>query len=708
MPPKKTYTKPIQRIKQLEKKKKLYEQIDRELVHGINLYRFIVENSHIGIFVIDNHFKVVYANNELVNIIGYTLDEIVGSDFRDYLSDENKDVIADRYVRRQKGEALENRYEVEFYRKDGTQKTVEISVAVTQSIADHVLTVVQIFDISERKRIEAELEKSNKKYHDLFQNVFDFIFIHDLDGNFLETNVRYVTEMGGVPEEIAGANLKDLIPERFRPDFNDYLKRILRKEKDEGLIAIQVPSGEERILEYKNALIYDDDNRPSGVWGSARDITEQLRAKKALKASEEKYRTMIQNIEDCYFEVSLTGDLLFCNDALVKQSGYSREEIIGMNYEQCTSPDDITRVYEMFNKVHRTGEIGKELNYKLVRKDGSSVYIETTCTLMKDDMDNPVGFRGISRDITERKRAEKILIEKEQSLREIIEGSPIPTFVINSSHHITHWNEACEKLTSIRSTDIIGTNHHWKPFYPEKQPLLADLVLDRAHRKNITKYYGKKCKISGIVKGAYEGEFFFPGLGKKGTWLSITAAPLKDSKGRITGAIETLRDISEKKRAERNLLKWHDALEEKVQERTRNLQETNIALEVLLKKREGDRRDVEEQMLYNIREVITPYIERLKNSPLKERQKIYLEIIERNLKEIAAPFMRGLSDTFHKLTPTEIQVINLIKQEKTSKEIADFLSVSPRTIEFHRDNIRKKLGIKNRKINLRTYLLSLR
>lgn len=112
-------------------------------------------------------------------------------------------------------------------------------------------------------------------------------------------------------------------------------------------------------------------------------------------------------------------------------------------------------------------------------------------------------------------------------------------------------------------------------------------------------------------------------------------------------------------------------------------------------------------MLINIREIVLPYLERLKSSPLKDNQKVYLDIIERNLLDIASPFMKGLSEVFHRLTPSEIQIINLIKQDKTSKEIADFLSVSPRTVEFHRDNIRKKLGIKKQKINLRSYLTSI-
>ena len=696
------------RVEELEKQMALYKAIDTELTQGINLYRFIVENSHVGIFIIDDNYHVVYGNNELINIIGYELDEIIGSDFRHYIAMENRNEVADRYSRRQKGEILPYRYEVTARSKDGTTKMVEISVAVTKSFADRILTVVQVFDITDRKKMEAELKNSEKKYRDLFQNVFDFIFIHDLEGNFIETNAHYVTEMGGAPEEIAHANLRDLIPEEYGARFDDYLNRILENKTDEGLVSIKIPSGEIRVLEYKNSLIYDDHDLPKGVWGSARDITEHIKAKNALAASEEKYRTMIQNIEDFYFEINLNGDLLFFNDALVKHSGYSREDIMGMNFREYTAPDDIDKMYKMFNKVYRTGEIGKEMNHKLIRKDGSLIYIETTCTLMRDENGKPIGFRGVSRDVTERKLSEKVLRESEQRFREIIKGTPIPTFVINDYHIVTHWNEACEKLTGLKANLVIGTNDHWKPFYSKERPCLADLVLDKAPKSAINRLFNNKARISKSVKGAYEVEAFFPQLASGGRWISLTAAPIKDSRGNITGAIQTLQDITENKQAELNLLKMHDALEEKVKERTQGLEETNIAMKVLLKKREDDKRDLEKQMLANIREIIQPYIARLKATPMKERQRVLLEIIESNLEDIASPFMRGLSDSLHKLTPSEIQVINLIKQDKTTKEMSEFLNVSARTVEFHRDNIRKKLGIKNKKINLRSYLLSIR
>ena len=107
-----------------------------------------------------------------------------------------------------------------------------------------------------------------------------------------------------------------------------------------------------------------------------------------------------------------------------------------------------------------------------------------------------------------------------------------------------------------------------------------------------------------------------------------------------------------------------------------------------------------------MRQLITPYLEKLKKNRLTDRQNNLLDILESNLNEIVSPFARNFSNSFMKLTPTEIQVANLIRQGETTKEIADLLNLSKKTIEFHRENIRTKIGIKNKKINLRTYLLS--
>ncbi|MCP4353830.1 MAG: response regulator [Desulfobacterales bacterium] len=155
-------------------------------------------------------------------------------------------------------------------------------------------------------------------------------------------------------------------------------------------------------------------------------------------------------------------------------------------------------------------------------------------------------------------------------------------------------------------------------------------------------------------------------------------------------------EIEERKRAEK-------ALEKK----TVHLEETNTALKVLLKRRDEDKTEVEEKVLFNVKELIIPYLDKLKKTHLDDRQSTYLDIVETNMNNIVSPFLRGMSSGFLKLTPQEVQVANLVKQGKRTKEIAELLNLSPKTIDTYRDNIRKKIGLKNKKVNLRTYLLSI-
>ncbi|MDP2797042.1 MAG: PAS domain S-box protein [Methanoregula sp.] len=137
----------------------------------------------------------------------------------------------------------------------------------------------------------------------------------------------------------------------------------------------------------------------------------------------------------------------------------------------------------------------------------------------------------------------------EARLRSIIQGSPIPQFVIDCNHRITYWNEALEKYSEIRAEDVIGTNQQWRAFYPQERPCLADLLVDGA-LDTIPKWYKENFSKSRLIEGAYEATGFFPGMGKGGTWLYFTAAPVKDEKGTIIGAVETLEDITGLKRAE--------------------------------------------------------------------------------------------------------------------------------------------------------------
>ena len=420
------------------------------------------------------------------------------------------------------------------------------------------------------------------RYENTIRHISDFVFAHDLEGNFVETDMPDMKSInkstGYSSEDLTGQNIEDFIPERFKSEFKGYMARLDRNGKDEGPMIFKTKNMDERYIWYSNSLMED-----------------------------------------------------------------SGEKIV----------------------------------------------------------------RGIARDITDSIHTKRLIKESQKLLTQVVESSSIPTFVIDEKHEIIFWNHACEILTGILASEVTGTSDQWKAFYPNHQPTLADLVVKQASKNEFRSQFGNKYYPSRNIPGAYQCEKYFDTLGgSKGKWLFFTAAPLKNNQGEITGAIETLQDITGRKQAENGLAKAHKDLEKKVKQRTQSLLETNTALKVLLKKRDDDKKDLEGKMLFNVRELVMPYINKLKESRLKEKQQVYLEIIESNLNEIISPFIQGMSFEMLKLTPSEIQIANLIKQGKGSKEIATTLNLSPRTIDFHRDNIRKKFNINGKKINLRTYLLS--
>lgn len=193
---------------------------------------------------------------------------------------------------------------------------------------------------------------------------------------------------------------------------------------------------------------------------------------------------------------------------------------------------------------------------------------------------------------------------------------------------------------------------------------------------------------------------------KDGTKLHtlMTPTPYFDETGRFKGSFAVVTDISRQKK-EKDLLEMRvKQRTRELEQKTRHLEEVNTALRVLLKKREQDRQRMEEQMVVNIRELIFPYIDRMRNTRMNEHQSACLDVMAATLEDIVSPFLYNLPLAFLHLTSSEIQVANLIKHGKTTKEIAQMLTLSDKTIEFYRKRIRNKLGITNKKVNLRTFL----
>lgn len=180
---------------------------------------------------------------------------------------------------------------------------------------------------------------------------------------------------------------------------------------------------------------------------------------------------------------------------------------------------------------------------RLIVKDPAGFYLDLLPVLLPDVVDSHREQRALA-------ESRKQLLESEARMRQIVNGSSVATFVIDENHLVTHWNRASEVVTGTAAAQMIGTREQWRAFYPQSRPVLADLVLDGAIEGDIDRFYHGKFRRSELIEGAYEAEDFFAGFGEGGRWLYFTAAPLRDSTGRVIGAIETLQDFTERRRAE--------------------------------------------------------------------------------------------------------------------------------------------------------------
>jgi len=276
---------------------------------------------------------------------------------------------------------------------------------------------------------------------------------------------------------------------------------------------------------------------------------------------------------------------------------------------------------------------------------------------------------------------------------------PDPTFIIDNKGRVISWNKAIEEITGVRAGEMIGKGDYAYsvPFYGKPWPALIDLALSGGTQK--PEHYDSMNRVGNTLTA----EARLPNLfGGKGVYARGTAFPLRDSEGGVIGAIETIRVITFKEDINNaSAPREKDLLADASQ-----LQEINAALKVLLKATEIDKQDLDRRINANIRTMVIPYLEKLKRTGLDPNQKKYVHVLESALQEVLSPFLSALKSHFQNLTPAEIQITNFIKEGLTSKEIADILNVAEKTVEIHRYNIRMKLGIKNKKINLRSHLLS--
>jgi len=298
----------------------------------------------------------------------------------------------------------------------------------------------------------------------------------------------------------------------------------------------------------------------------------------------------------------------------------------------------------------------------------------------------------VTQDLFDLRQAQEALKKERDYFKNVLDNSADAIGIVDHKGRFIRWNKRAEELFGYSFQELKGKSAF--ELYADQEKL-EDMLLElRKH---------------GCVRD-YEIEI----RRKDGRILpfEMSISLLRDSGAKI-GSVCVARDLSQIKQVQDKLRRTNERLEQLVQERTaeltranKKLEETNTALNVLLEKKEENKRVTEENMVFNAQQMVLPFLEKLRESGLDESQKIYIEIVRSNLEEIISPLLKDLAQR-HGFTPTELQLLDLIKQGKETKEIAQLLGLSKRTIDTHRHNIRKKLGLLNKTINLQAYLTSM-
>jgi len=273
-------------------------------------------------------------------------------------------------------------------------------------------------EIGERRRVEEALRESEEQYRTILDNIEDGYYEVDLAGNLTFFNDSMCRIWGYPREELMGMNDRQYTDKENAKKLFQAFNKVYRtgepsRESDWEIIR---KDGTKRCIEASISLRKDSSDKPIGFRGIIRDITKRKQMEEALRQSEERYRTILEDIKETYFETDLAGRFTFVNDVGCRRLGYSREEMMGMNNRQLTDEETAKKVFQAFSEVYRTGEPRKGGEWEIIRKDGSKNVFEIWASLIRDSEGKPIGFRGTSRDISERKQAEEALKEKTEAL----------------------------------------------------------------------------------------------------------------------------------------------------------------------------------------------------------------------------------------------------------------------------------------------------
>lgn len=531
-----------------------------------------------------------------------------------------------------------------------------------------------------KKRSAAARKKNsvNDRYREIVENINEGLWEIDADGYTIYVNSRMADMLGFTVEEMARRHLfsfMDMARIRHALKMRDSLKsgngeqfdfELLRKDKSRffvraGAVCLKDEKGD--IRSYLSVVT---------------DITLRKQAEEELKKGRKNFSVAFHSSPAATTLSTLKeGRYIDVNKSWLDMLGYGREEMIGSTNNQLSIWDDEVQRTRMIEKLMEDGSFRNE-PVRLKAKGGELIDILWSAHVV--EIEGAQVMLSVFYDITELRKTEVALREVSFYERSLIEASIDPLVATSLEGKITDVNRATEEILGYNRGQLIGTD-------------LADYSTDPdAVRES----------FKDAVKNGYNKNYPIRIPHRSGTFRDTlcSISTYRNESGKVIGMLGVARDITEQKKSE-------EALRDRDRElsiKAGDLQELNSALKVLLKHREEDRKELEAKVVMNIRKLIMPYLEKLQKSCSKPDQKAYLEIMESHLKDIISPFLYALTSRDLGLTPREIQVVTMIREDKSTKEISNALNISTRAVEFHRNSVRKKLQIANKKVNLKSYL----
>lgn len=406
---------------------------------------------------------------------------------------------------------------------------------------------------------EELLKESEERYRSVVENIQDVFYRTDTAGDLIMISPSALPLFGyDSLDEMIGKNVAEYfyLNSQERDKFLEALKK--RGSVYNYETTLKRKDGSPVHVSTNSHYYYLKDGTLAGVEGNFRDISDLKRTTKALRESEQLYRVLVEHTQDGVFIIQ-GENLVFCNEAFASIAGYKRDEVIKRPFSDLVAPEDRDEV--LFR--HRSRLLGEQVpdtyEFRMLHRDKVTRILIQMSVGMGDYKGQPASIGTVRNVIREYEQIEKTVRDSRAMLNSILQESPIPQFVIDTNHRVMYWNHALEKYSRIAANDVVGTSLHWRAFYPEERPCLADLILD-GRTEDIAVWYQGRYEKSRLIEDAYAATGFFPNIGPAGTWLFFTSALLKNADGEVWGALETLEDISDQKMNEESLIQANKKL----------------------------------------------------------------------------------------------------------------------------------------------------